>query len=217
MRLIKMLGLGALAALATMAFVGVTGASADSLCLEEGHHATECPLAKQFTPGNVLGKTGTEKAKLLQNGTTEEECNSQVLGLGTTYTNNGTHKDFKILVDTGALVFTNCTGLCEEATSTTPAWLLVEALTLDAFVLPDPTAHPRALLKKCFLGVECEYEFTSANQLMSISGNSITASSVPLTLAKGSGCPNNNMSFDAKWFVTKDETGGAALFVAALP
>lgn len=214
-----MLGLAAIAALASMALIGATSASADSLCTESGHHASECPAAKIYK-GNVLGLTLPGKpALLLENGKIKEECHSQVLGLGSTITNEGSHKGMKILIDTGALTFTKCTGLCSNAESTRPAWLLLNALTLDAFVSPDEVLLSGARLFNCLFNIECEYEFTSDNQLMSIGEiDTITASSVPLKKSGGSAlCPNNVMSFDATWLTTKDEEKGTAISVAALP
>src|SRR5690349_2901317 len=64
-RFIKMLGLGMLACLATMAFVGATSASADSFCTQSGHHTNECPAANRYS-GNLVGKS-TTKALLLEN------------------------------------------------------------------------------------------------------------------------------------------------------
>lgn len=219
MRLIKILGLAAFAALAAMAFVGATTASADVPCLESGHHTSECP-ANKIWKGDIVGLTAVgTPALLLKNGAVEEECHSQVLALGSTFTNEGSHTGFEILVDTGALTFTNCTGICEEAHSTRPAWLLVEALTLDAWVTEDKAGLPRAKLENCIFGVTCEYQFTNMTQLLKVEGDLIIAASVPLERTAGALCPNNNMSFDAKWLVREDVNGtpGEPLYAAALP
>jgi hypothetical protein len=76
MRLIKMFGLTAIAALATMAFIGAGSASAITLCKEAQNASEECPAGKRYPSGTVLKAslvTGT-KAVLLSNlGTIE--CN----------------------------------------------------------------------------------------------------------------------------------------------
>jgi hypothetical protein len=211
-RFIKMLGLAAMAALSVIAYVGATTASADVPCLQSGHHASECPAASVYT-GNILGLASG--ALLLENGSTIETCHSQVLGLAGA--SEGKHVGYKALVDTGALTFTSCSGLCEEAKSTRPVNLLLEALTLDAWVTEDGQGKARAQLFECFFGVVCTYEFTNAKQLLTAESDTIAAKNVPLTLVSGFGCPNNKMTFDATWLLTEDNAGNAPLFAAALP
>jgi hypothetical protein len=136
MRLIKMLGLAAVAALAAMAFVGAMPASAETFCTQSGHHTDECPAANRYN-GNLV-VTSTSKVLFLQNGEIEDECDSTLLALGATIENEGNHTGVKILVDTGALSFTNCTGLCNSTESINPVWLLAQTLSLDAWVTGDP-------------------------------------------------------------------------------
>jgi hypothetical protein len=198
-RLIKILGLAAIAALASMAFIGATSASADSFCLEPGHHSNECPAAKIYK-GNVTGLTNGKTAILLENGSIKQECHSTVLALGSTIKNEGAHIGVEVLVDTGALTFTGCSGLCANAESTRPAFLLLQALTLDAFITADGAGLSRARLFNCTFGIECEYQFKNASQLTAIGTDTIIATNVPLEKVGGSFlCPNNNMSFDATW------------------
>jgi hypothetical protein len=152
-----------------------------------------------------------------------EECDSKLLALGSTIAEEGPHVGVKILVDTGAFNFTNCSGLCTTSENINPFWLLSEALTLDSWSEGhSPSTKPKAKLKNCLFGIECFYEFTNARQLSSVSGDLVTSTSVPLTrVSPSSGfCPNNNMTFDAQWLVTKDEangTAGAPIFLAAEP
>jgi hypothetical protein len=211
MRHLKTLGLVAVAALAAMAFVGATSASADSICTTNAGHPNSCPVT--YT-GNVLGTSGSA---VLLNGSKEqiEKCTGTVLGLGSTYENEGAHIGFKMLLE--PLLFTNCEGICTKATGHVGSWMLVEALTLDAWVTADGALAPGAELEGCFFGVKCNYELTNAKQLLSISGNTITASQVPLTRTSGSSlCPATGF-WDATYTETKDEVGGGSLFVTALP
>jgi len=221
-----MLGLAAVAALAVMAFA-VASASADVPCTVSSHTGSCSGAGGTAYTGNILGlDTGT--ALLLEGTSVKETCKSTVLGLAGT--NEGNHVGYKSLVDVGELDFFECSGLCENATNLRPAWLLVEALTLDAWVTEDGAGKPRAELFNCLFGAHCVYEFTNATQLLKIETRVlknekgevigedplIVASSVPLTKISGIGCPSSNLSFDAKWLLEKDEAGGAKLFVAAL-
>jgi len=54
---------------------------------------------------------------------------------------------------------------------------------------------------------------------VSVSSDTVVLTNVPLTRVAPSSslCPNNNMTFDATYLVTKDEVGGAPIYVAALP
>jgi len=207
-----MIGLAAAASMAVAAFVGVAGASADSLCLEPGHHASECPLAQRYT-GNVVGLTEGKTALLLNaSGGTEVACEGTVLGLGPG-TNEGAHVGLKILQE--ALEFKECSGICNKATGENPSFLLIEALTLDAFVTKDGAAKPAAKLEGCPFGIACKYELKNEPQLLSASGNTITATKVPLTRVSGF-CPSEGF-WDATYHVTKDEVNGAPVYLAALP
>jgi hypothetical protein len=199
-----MLGFAALVALAAMALAGVGTASADKLCLVEGHHADACPAGSSHSKIDVVGLTlGTKTALLLENKETIEECHSQVLALGSTAVEEV--EGLKILIDTGGITFTSCSGFCSSAKSESPAWLLIEALTLDAFVTADGVLPPAAVLEGCPFGVKCLYSFTNATQLLEVLKNGeIKAKDVPLTGHGNFPCPQTNMSFDAEWLITTD-------------
>lgn len=208
-----MLGLAAFAALAAMAFVGATAASADSLCTTNAGHPNECPAANVYK-GNVLGKSSSA---ILLNESKEqiEKCTGEVLGNGSSIVNEGSHKGLSILLE--PLKFTNCEGICKKATGKVGSNLLIEALTLDAWVTKDGELAPGAQLEECFLGVSCTYELESAKQLLGASGNTLTASQVPLKRSAGSTlCPAKGF-WDATYTTTKDEAGGGSIFATALP
>ncbi len=213
MRTIKILGLAAVSALAAMALVGATTASADSLCTTNAGHPNTCPAGNIYT-GNVLGKTSS--AVLLNESKEQlEKCTGQVLGNGSSIVNEGSHKGLSILLQ--PLSFTNCEGICKKATGKVGSNLLVEALTLDAWVTADGALAPGAELEECFLGVKCNYELESAKQLLTASGSTLTATQVPLKRTSGSAlCPAKGF-WDAAYAVTKDETGGGSIFITSLP
>jgi hypothetical protein len=198
--------------------VGTASAPADVFCTESGHHTSECPAANIYK-GNIKGLTlSTKPALLLTNGEIENECHGELLALGATIENEGSHKGVKILVDAGAQDFTNCTGLCKNFTNKNPVNILTEALPLDSWITGDPNKFEVEQFN-CFFGIKCFYQFTNANQLVSVSSDTVVLTNVPLTRVAPSSslCPNNNMTFDATYLVTKDEVGGAPIYVAALP
>lgn len=207
-----MLGLAAIAALAAMAFVGASTASADVLCTESGKHNAKC---NSIWTGNVKGLTEAGNPALLLNSSkgVEEECHSTVLGLGATIEDEGDHTGLKILLE--ALQFSECSGICTTVTGERPSWLLVQTLALDAFVTKDGAEKAGAKLSGCPLGITCKYELTNEPQLLIVSGNTITASEVPLTRTGGAFCPAS-ATWDAKYLITKDETNGAPIYLAAL-
>ena len=97
MRLVKLLGFAAIAALAAMAFVGASTASADVACKENVGHKNECPANKIVIENHfVKGKTEGNPAKFLVNGVTELSCESEILGQ--VKANIGPHKGLLILV-----------------------------------------------------------------------------------------------------------------------
>lgn len=213
MRTLKILGLASFAALAAMAMAATT-ASADSLCTTNAGHANECPSANLANGQNVLGKTSSA---ILLNEKKEqiESCTGEVLGNGSSFTQEGSHKGFVMLLQ--PLKFSNCAGICTKANGKVGAILLTEALTLDAWVTKDGELAPGAVLEGCFLGVTCTFELESAKQLLGISTDTLIANQVPLIRTAGSGlCPAKGF-WDATYLVTKDEAGGAPLFVTSLP
>jgi hypothetical protein len=179
----------------------------------------ECPATKIYK-GNIVYLTlSTAPALLLNsNGGIEEECHGKLLALGTTIENEGSHKGVKILIDAGAQEVSSCSGLCEESESPRPSWRLVEALTLEAWLSGDNGGNWLWRLFHCIFGINCYYEFTNASQSSAVSGDAVVSTKVPLTRVSPSSslCPTGT-TFDTTYLVTKDEVGGAPIYVAALP
>jgi hypothetical protein len=209
-KLIKMLGLTAVAALAAMAFVGANTASADVACLESGHHTSECPAGQIWT-GGIKGVTsaavllGADKVEVV------EKCSSEVKGTATS--SEGSHVGLTSLV---TIAFSGCTGLCPSADPDKPAILLVAALTLTGTILEDGTQGRPSALLLCAFGATCLYDVkASPTPTMALSGNTLTATNIALERLTGI-CPATTF-WDASYTVTKDAAGGAAVFIAALP
>jgi hypothetical protein len=218
MRLIKMLGLAAVAAMAVMAFA-VASASADSSCNESGLHAGEC---KSVYTGSLKGLTPAGEPALLLGPElrVEEKCHGETLV--NQLSNEGSHKGLLLLgeplkfgLDAGGA---KCEGLCTEVKGENASLLLLEALTLDLWVSKDPSAAgaPAAKFQGCPLGATCLYTLLSEPQLLTGTGSQIIADHIKLNRTQGTFCPSEGF-WDAKYNVTKDEVGGAPLFAAALP
>lgn len=136
MRLIKMLGLVALGALAVMTFAGTGAASADTFCEENVGAENECPegqrlaegklimgLTEEFNPALLLGLN--EKEELVNT----TECHSTILGkVGA---NDGEHVSRLGLIE--SLKFTNCAGYCKKGTGHSAPFLF-KAVALEGHV-----------------------------------------------------------------------------------
>lgn len=193
MRLVKTFGLVALAALATMAYVGAATASADTLCQEllknangEFDHTKECPVGARVTTGakiaglsvNANLETG-KKSTLLLNGSNNVlvECDSSVLG---EVTRQGNHEPVLGLITD--LKFSSCGGLCKKATAEDlPYHLEAIASELHALVSEHGAGRPAANLEECTFIGECLYKLKNATSLFKINEDEMIADKVPLT------------------------------------
>lgn len=223
MRYVKMLGLAAIAALAAMAFVGASSATAETLCEENVGHANECPVGKRVAVGeNVVGLA--EKAQLLgPNLEVKVDCKSEALGKLTK--NEGPHIGLVVLIT--KLLFTPCTEAseCAKAHGHVNFLLLAESLPLDVWAFDHPDIpgilKPGARLEECgFLkNVTCLYEIAGEKALLLIEGDSLKADHVPLLLSNNQiGCDHEGF-WDATYLVTLDPAGNheTPLYLAALP
>jgi len=212
-RLIKMSGLAVLAAMATMAFVGASSASADVLCTEDVKHTGTCPAGK-VVPANTLIVGLAEKALLLnKEGKVEEECHSTTLG---TYLGSaGSHAGLNGLIT--LFDFTNCVGLCKEAIGhSAPFKLFASAASLHATVTSHSgsSLRPGAKLQGCPFGVTCLYQTPSA--LLKLGLDTLIAEKIPLERSTFSFvCPDETF-WDATYLVTTDDANKTPLYVALL-
>ena len=225
MRLIKMLGLAAVAAVAAMALIGSGTASADSLCLEDpvvnGHNG-ECK-AEKIWKGPVIG-LALNKATLLAEGL-ETKCDSETLA--DYVSNEGAHIGLYLLVL--HLTFTNCTGACKTAKAENLPYLaLANALKLHVIFTKHPggPGNPAALLECTLFGfpVNCLYEQPEAllTYELTTEGGALKAE-VPLLRGGDSGiCPAKG-TWHALYDIYEDlglgppAKEGARLWLTALP
>jgi hypothetical protein len=152
MRLVKMLGLAMVAAIAAMALVGASSASAETLCSE---NANPCPIGKRYASGTVI-KAHSEKAVL--KGFATVTCKSDVAGELTQET--GAPLNAKMT----SLTFSNCEGCTEAKALNLPyrgLMHLLLATSLSHLLVHEweaGTGRPGAVLKNCPLGIsECVF------------------------------------------------------------
>lgn len=217
MRLIKMLGLAAMAVAAVLAFVGATSASADTACKVSVADSAECPSASRYALPLPVKAKSIGKATLLS-GELETKCTSEVVGEAKT--NEGAHVGLLGLIT--AVTWTACEGQCKSAKSENLPWsVLAVALTLTWHVKKEPEGlNPAALLECTLFGfpVNCLYETESALFSFTPSANStsaaqLVAKEVPLKRGGDSGlCPETG-----KWDGTYEITTPKPLWLAALP
>jgi hypothetical protein len=216
-RLIKMLGLAAVAALAAMAFVGASTASADTLCEV---NTNPCPEANRVAAGKLIAGLATnQSAKLLnQNKEALLTCNSETLGK-VTATGGGK----PVLGEISKLLFTNCVGSCTKAHGFNLNYK-VEAIAAAGHALVSKgtgAGKPGATVEGCPFGVTCKFEITNASALLKVSGDTLTASEVPLTLLNPGLCSILASAgfWDATYLTTLDVGGKheTPLFLVASP
>ena len=225
MRLIKMLGLAAVAALASMAFLGVGVASADTFCEENVGSGNECPegqrltegklimgLTEAFNPARLLGLN--EKGELINT----TECHSTILGkVGA---NDGQHVSLLGLIE--SLTFTNCTGYCKKGKGHSAPFLFkAVALEGHVFVYKDNETGllPGALFEECVLGVSCLYVSTVEATVLDIKFDLLKATQEPLKRSGHSAFCPPKAQWDGEYLLTLDVNGqpGEPIYLTALP
>jgi hypothetical protein len=211
-KLFKMLGLAAVAALAVMAFIGTSTAAADSACLKD-----ETPCASPYT-GSIFGLS-TEA--VLTAGVFKVTCTESAV-LGDFVKNEGAHTGVTYLML--SVTFKKCGGSCKkvkgEATLNPPYNALASADKGTLAVTEDGKGAPKALLEGCsVLGftVACEYEAEPTTTLKyDLSGPAFKAEGVTLLRAGDSSlCPKEG-SWTAKYLLEEDP-GGQPLYLVSLP
>lgn len=144
MRFIKMLGCVAAVALAAMAFVGASTASADSACLVDPGALGMCPGGAIWN-GPITGLSGEATFKV---DNTVTKCKSSFLA---DYVfNEGPHVGVLYLVLN--LNFFECVGACPNAfAENLPALLLVAMAQQHAKLTGDGFGPTAVLLQNCFI------------------------------------------------------------------
>lgn len=226
MKFIKMLSFAGAAALAAMAFVGASSASADSACLVDppGGALGQCPAGAIWN-GPVIGLS---QEAIFEIHNTVTKCKSEFLA---DYNGNeGPHIGVLYLILT--LNFTQCIGACQQAIAEHLPYLLLPSMANQhALLKPDFNGPPSVLLGNCLilgLLLNClynlpnpallNYQLELNSQLMPLAG--AFRANLPLTWAGDDMlCPATG-NFKASYLIYKDlgaGVEGAELFYTALP
>jgi hypothetical protein len=157
-RLIKMLGLASVAAIAAMALIGVGTASA-TLCKA---NESPCAAGNTYTPPTTV--TTLSKGVVLKAALGEALCESEA-----TLKHEKTEGS-KLKGTITGLTWSNCTG-CTTVTTTTLGTFDDEATGGgNGTILPLGTV---VLLKGCPLGVECTASAISGTTILSLTGGAV--------------------------------------------
>lgn len=215
MKYVKMLGLAAVAAMALMAFLGASSASANVLCTE---NATPCPgnhpTEKKYIVGDVV--TATAVSPILT-GSPEVTCDHSEVAIKIT---NAGGKNVNVTGEVTKLTFTgNC--VAHTAFGDVGCTISAQGLNYHAEVLGSGASasitvregpgkgKPRANVL-CGGFINCTLGKTDFN-LSITSGNpaTVNAEEEPLELeAGGFGCPS-----EARWDADYNTTSGAVWVV----
>jgi hypothetical protein len=225
-KLVKMLGLAGVTALAAMAFVGAGTASADSACLVDPGPKGKCPEGSIWT-GPIIGLS-PQAIFIMDEKTTT--CKSEFLA--DYLENEGAHVGVLYLILT--LVFRECVGACPEVfAENLPYLFLVLMNQTHAFLYEDPFfGQPAVLLKDCIILnqlMNCLYRLPVKTLLIyelekNEKGEPLVGAFrvpfEPLTLAGDDEkiCPKE-ARFEATYLIyeDKEKKEGPELFYTALP
>lgn len=223
MRLIKMLSLAGVTALAAMAFVGAGTASADSACLADPGALGLCPAGAVWN-GPITGLSGEAIFKV---DNTVTKCKSSFLA--DYVVNEGPHVGVLYLVLN--LNFFECVGACPNAfAENLPSLLLVSMAQLHAKLTGDGFGPPAVLLQNCLIlniPMNCLYKTQPPvllNYLLELNGVGqplVGALRFNAPLVWGGDdplCPEGAV-FQATYLIYEDQNfvEGPELFFTALP
>jgi hypothetical protein len=185
MKYFKMLGLAAITAMAAMAFVGASSASADDLCKV---NESPCSETNKYPIGTVL--KGSSKEAVLTSGEFKVTCESAVEGKTTE--DLGAGKGLLGLIE--KLTFSSCKGSCTSATAIhTPYMVTAFASSQTANVFSDGSGKPGASLGGCLGFATCVFETEAAEAVLKvIGGNPAHMKAEAVKLKESSGvCPTS--------------------------
>lgn len=224
MRIIKMLGLAVATALAAMAFIGSSTASADSACLVDPGPLGMCPGGAIWN-GPIIGLSNEALFKL--HGTVTK-CKSTFLA--DYLFNEGPHVGVLYLILN--LTFNECVGSCPQAfAENLPYLLLVRMAQQHAFLNGDGNGPPAFLLQNCLIlniPMNCLYRTTPPAlikyllELNPLGGFPLAGAldfNLPLKWAGDDMLCPQEANFEATYLIYEDQNfiEGPELFFTALP
>ena len=179
MRLIKMLGLALVAAIAVTAFVGAGSASAMLCKVKE----SSCSAANQYPEHSTILALST--ATKLKATFGSALCDSHV-----TLLHEGLSGG-KLIGKITFLTWSSCTGCKPVETTSSPIGTFLDEVTSEGNgkILPE---NVTVLLKNCALGAECTAKSTNGTTVLSLNGGKIgttaTATAKTNVSLSGFGC-----------------------------
>jgi hypothetical protein len=180
MRLIKMIGLAAVTAMAAMAFVGPTSASAANTQLCNSHGALTCGSA-----ATTVGMLGTGR---LLNSLVDADCH-----IASSATPLALANPQQVHVTSFSL--TNCEtdeGDGCEVTVTEMPLSTLNKTGLDAGTITATNGRTHTLCEDVIFSVDIECEYELAGHEFTVGAQHLTASETPLTeIGSDLLCPNN--------------------------
>jgi hypothetical protein len=223
-RFIKMLGLAGATALACMAFIGASTASADSACLVD-------PGALGMCPGGAIWNgpiIGLSEDALFKVDNTVTKCKSSFLA---DYNfNEGPHVGVLYLVLT--LNFFECVGACPNAFAENLPYLMLVAMAQQHAILKgDGFGPPAVLLQNCFIlniPMNCLFitkppallnYILELNQQTGLPLAGALRFNLPIQWAGDDPLCPIEANFEATYLIYEDQGGieGPELFFTALP
>lgn len=223
MRLVKMLGLVGVVALAAMAFVGTGTAAADSACLVDPGPMGLCPGGSIWN-GPIIGLSGEALFKV---DNTVTKCKSSFLA--DYVANEGAHVGVLYLILN--LNFSECVGACPNAVAENlPSLLLVAMAQLHAKLTGDGFGPPAVLLQNCLIlniPMNCLYKTQPPvllNYLLELNGvgqplvGALRFNAPMVWGGDDALCPEGAV-FQATYLIYEDQNfiEGPELFFTALP
>lgn len=200
MKYVKMLGLAAVAAMALMAFIGASSASATVLCKTA---ASPCPEGWDYSSGITLSlsiEEGTSTTLRNTSGVIENTCTSSTLK-GTTSNTGSPSETVKGTVTAANLTYSGC--------STTTD--VLEGGELEVHRLEgtsNGTVTARGVKVTTNLaGVSCTYGFGAGTDLGTLTGGTMATLDVHAIVNKQAGsflCPGD-VVWDMSYTVTEPE------------
>ncbi len=220
MRYAKILGLAAIAAMVSMAFIGASSASADTLCRVNVGHTNECPAGSRLPVGELIHLESIGKVELLSS-IGNVKCNS--FGLGKIVA-TGNHQPVLDLLET--LNFTACEGACNAFKAhSAPFHLEKQANGLNVYAQPHPNSQllPGVLLENCApFGINCLYQVLShladLGEIESGATGDVLKFLVPLLRSGHSAFCSEKAEWHARYLVRTDLPGDLVpVYLALLP
>ena len=208
MKYVKMLGLAAVAAMALMAFIGASSASATVLCSESGKTTNCASSGKDYAAATTISASldsGTSAVLKTTGGLIENTCTTSTVE-GPTANTGGATETVRGTVEAAKLTFSNCSNTTDvtEGGELEIHWISGTdngTLTAKNFAVTQILA-----------GITCTYTAGTGTDLGTVTGGSPATLDVNAVVNKSAGgfaCPST-----AVWVANYTVTSPSPLYVS---